>query len=212
MDRRPVLLFITVLSLALLLFLSVWVFRPAGAATPVLSLVAPNQSHPAGQPLDVTVVVADAEDLGAFAFDVHYDSSLLVLDGYSVSDFLGATANCNTRAGRCAFRLGPQIEAGVPRVGAYSYGDGPGPSGDGVVATLHFSTTGALGSATLRAANALTTDTGGDEVQPLVQDDTVTIVSTTTTPTATATSTVTPVATPRPTDDHAFFLPVLVRQ
>lgn len=144
------------------------------ASTLILNV--PAGPVPPDTPIDVQLTITDTANLGSFEFDLVYDPFLLTLIGMELSPFLGQTTNCNPNANRCAVQLGPLDQDTAVSLGAYSYGTGFGPDGDGLLATLHFSPTGQTGVTGLYLTNALLTDIEGMAVTPTVVDATLEIV------------------------------------
>jgi hypothetical protein len=79
----------------------------------------------------VRVMIEEANDLGGFQFDLTYDASVVEVQEAALGDFLGST-------GRSPVAVGPEVsnEEGRTTFGAVSYGNQPGPSGTGVLATI----------------------------------------------------------------------------
>ena len=79
----------------------------------------------------VRVMIEEAKDVGGFQFDLTYDSSVVEVTEAALGDFLGST-------GRSPVVVGPEVsnEEGRTTFGAVSYGNQPGPSGAGVLATI----------------------------------------------------------------------------
>lgn len=79
----------------------------------------------------VQVVIEEADDLGAFQFNLAYDPSILQVTEAVLGDFLGST-------GRSMVPIGPEVNNAEGRVtlGAISLGSAAGPSGTGVLVTI----------------------------------------------------------------------------
>jgi hypothetical protein len=79
----------------------------------------------------VQVMIEEVNDLGAFQFELAYDSSILRVEEAALGDFLGSM-------GRSVVPIGPEVdnEEGRTMFGAISFGGGPGPNGTGVLATI----------------------------------------------------------------------------
>lgn len=145
--------------------------------TPTLSLVAPTDPQPITTTIDVDVVIANATDLAAFEFDLVYDRSLLQVTGMTLSNLLGdASAGCDPASTRCVIQLGPLEQPGGTAVGAFTYGAGPGFTGDGVLATIHFQPTGLPGSTAVTINGALLADTTAGISLPQTQDATISLI------------------------------------
>ncbi|MBN1560702.1 carboxypeptidase regulatory-like domain-containing protein [candidate division KSB1 bacterium] len=81
----------------------------------------------------IQVLADDVTHLGAFQFDLAFDSNLLKVKDVQVGDIFKSTGNT-------IMRLGPQIDVAAGRltVGAFSYGSEAGPCGSGVLAQVTF--------------------------------------------------------------------------
>ena len=79
----------------------------------------------------VQVMIEEVNDLGAFQFELAYDSSILQVQEATLGDFLGST-------GRSMVPAGPEVNNAEGRVtlGAISLGSAAGPSGTGVLAAI----------------------------------------------------------------------------
>jgi hypothetical protein len=104
----------------------------------------------------VQVVIEKVNDLGAFQFELTYDSSILQVKEAALDDFLGST-------GRSVVPIEPQVdnERGRTTVGAINLGSGPGPSGTGVLAIITFIAQGA-GSTVLGLLEVQVLDTAAN--------------------------------------------------
>lgn len=149
----------------------------------------------------VQVMIEEANDLGAFQFDLTYDPSILQVEEATLGDFLGST-------GRSMVPVGPEVDNAKGRVtfGAISFGSGPGPSGVGVLATIAFVAQGEGSSAVeLRevqildtAANAQGVTAEGGRI--VVRGAVTPTPMVTATPMPTATATPVPTSTPEAVD------------
>ncbi|MBM4465257.1 MAG: hypothetical protein FJ014_06880 [Chloroflexi bacterium] len=137
----------------------------------------------------VQVVIEEAGDLGAFQFDLAYDSSILQVTEAALGDFLGST-------GRSVVPIGPEVNNAERRVtfGAISFGSGSGPSGTGVLATITCIAQGE-GSATLGLRQVQVLNTAAS-VQRVTVDGGQVVVRGAAPPTAAATATPRPTSTP----------------
>jgi type III secretory pathway component EscT len=81
----------------------------------------------------VQVVIEEVNDLGAFQFELTYDSTILQVQEAALGDFIGST-------GRSVVPVGPEVDnkEGKTTFGAINLGSGPRPSGMGVLATITF--------------------------------------------------------------------------
>lgn len=147
------------------------------AAAPSLKLLVPAEPQPAGAPIAVQVLASGVSDLAAFEFDLTFDPGLVRVSGISAGSFFGAEQACPDAETRCAILLGPVAEesAGRASVGAVSYGQAPGASGEGVVAVLYLEPTGRGGSTPLGLAAALIADTKARAATPVVAGGTLQI-------------------------------------
>ncbi len=140
------------------------------STTPTLILSAPAGPLPPDAPIDVQLTITGTTNLGGFEFDLVYDPSLVTLTDMSLSSFMGETTNCDPNTSRCVAQLGPLDQNTAVSLGAYSFGTGVGPNGDGLLATLHFTPTGQTGVTGLYLTNALLTDIDGSAITPTVID------------------------------------------
>ena len=114
-----------------------------------------------GDAFSVTVEVKDVVDLGAFSFELTYDAEVIEATGVALGQFLGST-------GRSVLEVGPVMTPGRISYGAVSFGDEPGPSGAGVLATIGFQAL-APGSTLLELEDTVLTDTKGHEQEHVVR-------------------------------------------
>ena len=149
---------------------------PGEAYAPSRSFVAPNAQQavvkidPASKGVDpgetftVTVMIEDASDLGAFEFELTYDSTCVVTaTDATLGPFLGST-------GRSVGEVGPTFGIGSVTYAAYSYGADPGPDGAGVLATITFEAGMTKCSSALHLQNVTVTDTDGNSSSPNTED------------------------------------------
>ena len=141
----------------------------------------------------VQVVIEEAGDLGAFQFDLTYDSSILQVTEAVLGDFLGST-------GRSMVPIGPEVNDAQGRVtfGAISFGSGPGPSGTGVLATITCIAQGE-GSAALELREVQVLDTAVSAQRVTVEGGQV-VVGDAEAPTPAATPIPMPTSTPEAAD------------
>lgn len=179
----------------------------AGSAAVVLDMdpgapgIQNTRSYPAGTTdiyVDVWVLNADAGGIGAFEFEIAIPFGLQYVE-YTLGPFLGSTG----RPVQCS-QL-PAIPEGRVRIGCATTGlTPPGPSGDGLLATLHFRPLPlAAGDFCIPFYLVETADVDGTPLPTSDQGGCVTLLPPTPTPTAThtppATVTPTPSQTPPPT-------------
>jgi hypothetical protein len=114
----------------------------------------------AGTSFTVDVAIDDANDLGAFEFELTYDHTCIdtvspCADAVTPGPFLGST-------GRSVGEVGPVCGTGSVTYGAYSWGASPGPNGTGVLASVDFRVVSSSEcSSDLHLQNVSVTDTGG---------------------------------------------------
>jgi thermitase len=116
--------------------------RPAGAGKArreVIARVEPAKAQ-AGDTYSFAIVLENAQDLGAFEFTLAYDPALLTPLRANLGPMLSG-------AGRTAVRVGPDFRDGRIVFGGFAFGQGAGPNGSGVVATVTFRAKGAGASA-----------------------------------------------------------------
>ena len=103
-------------------------------------------------------------DLGGFQFGLSHNPIAVHVDGATLGDFLGS-------GGRSTAAVGPVIdnESGHVTFAGFSYGDVPGASGDGVLATLSLTALGP-GATALTLEEVQVLDTKGQlmEVTPAI--------------------------------------------
>lgn len=174
MHRKALILFLLALLLAGGM---AWSASPAVAQGTVLRVVAPGGTLDGARGFNVQVNVEGAANLGAYEFDVVYNPQVVGLESATPSRFLGVTANCNPNVARCVLSLGPLTPAaGRKSVGAYTYGTGNGPSGNGTLVTLRFTPVKA-GSSPIQLEKALVTDTAANPMVPTTVGSSVTVGS-----------------------------------
>ena len=152
----------------------------AGEANPPpRSLAAPDQAavvkvDPAvttvspGDVFSVTVEIEDVVDLGAFEFEITYDSTCVEATDATLGFFLGST-------GRDVSPVGPTIEAGSVTYGAYSWGEEPGPNGNGPLAAITLEAGMSSCSSALHLQKVVVVDTEGVGISTSTEDGQVTV-------------------------------------
>jgi len=161
-----------------------------------LAIEPQNQNVHLNDTFTVDVEIGEVENLGGFEFTLSYDSNLIQFNEGSLNNsFLAST-------GRNFSPIGPSEGNGTVTYGAFSLGTDPGPSGDGVIATLTF-TALAEGQSSIEFTTAQVTDVAGDTQSigqkthgqvTVNEGPTPTII-----PTITPTPTIIPTITPTPT-------------
>jgi len=115
----------------------------------------PDQTVNSGRSFTINIVVENAIDLGAFEFELTYDHICVQATGATLGPFLGST-------GRSVADVGPLVEVGSVTYGAFSWGASPGPSGDGVLATVTFQAGSNECASVLHLQNVSLVDTAGN--------------------------------------------------
>ncbi|MCI0855877.1 MAG: hypothetical protein J4N98_04250, partial [Chloroflexi bacterium] len=165
---------------------------PTALPVPAVSIDPASQTT-SDATVSIKVLVADATDLGGYDFTLTWPASLLTFISISNEAFVGST-------GRTVVCSAPRVDVVAVALDSITFGcsttgDGPGPSGRGVLTALKFGTT-AAGRSELTFARVTLSDTAGLPVAPTAANGAITFVS----PTATDTppSTETPTATALP--------------
>jgi len=160
----------------------------------------------------VDVAIGNAIDLGAFEFELTYDSTCVEAIDATLEPFLGSS-------GRGVADVGPTYGSGSVTYGGYSWGAAAGPDGDGVLAAITFRAGTNECCSELHLQNVQVTDTGGNTQCAWTEDGSVCVTpiptptSTPTKesgPTPTHTPTATPTATPTFTPP-VIYLPVVLK-
>ncbi len=133
---------------------------PVQAATTTLRVVSPESPVSAGTTFTVDIAISEASNLGSFQFVFSYNATILKFEKITLGSFLGSTD-------RVANPLGPKIDEAAGRVtfGAFTLGQGRGPSGAGTLATVTLRALGA-GTSVLALRDAQLTDISGT-LQPV---------------------------------------------
>ncbi|MDW7679815.1 MAG: NosD domain-containing protein [bacterium] len=115
------------------------------------------QTVESGQAVSIDVVVENVNNLGAFQFDIVFDTNILHVNTATMGVFLGST-------GRTVIPVGPDMNnstnPGKITYGAATLGANTGPDGNGILASVEF-TTQANGTATLELQNVQLSDVDG---------------------------------------------------
>jgi len=146
------------------------VLQAARSAAPTISLVVPNEPVPADTPLEVDIWISDADGVGAFELKLEYDRALVEITEVMDGSFFGSVTGCNPGVQRCANYISSLNENSLTSLGAFTYGSGPGSSGDGTLATLQLQPSGARGDVVLRFRDAILLDTHANELSVSSQD------------------------------------------
>jgi len=114
-----------------------------------------------GEPFNVTVVITDVTDLGAFQFDLKYDPAFLQVTSVTLGEFLAETGRRTQSTTPVFDNEGGQVTfigfSGPDQPGA----DQPGPDGYGVLANIEL-TAQKIGEGSLQLENVKVTDTETD--------------------------------------------------
>jgi hypothetical protein len=144
-----------------------------------------------GETFAVKVAGANLPALGAYEVVVTYDDQALLFLYGTDEGFLGST-------GRNVSCIAPVVSAGEVRFGCVTTGSGAGPSGDGTLASLHF-TALAPGDSEIALRDAgLADEFGGNAGAPALRGVTVSVAGDGA-PKPTETATVTPGPSPEET-------------
>lgn len=104
--------------------------QQAAATDDSVYVVNSGQVVSQGEEVPVDIYIKTARDVTAFEFSIVYDPAVLQLGTAELGPFLSST-------GRNANILGPVPEgAGSVKVGGFTFGDGTGATGEGVVLTV----------------------------------------------------------------------------
>jgi hypothetical protein len=172
---------------------------PSGAQ---ISISPPSQTVGGGT-ASVDILAEDIADLGSYTFTVTWDDAILSYVSFSNGSLLGST-------GRVVTCLPPVATSTSVALSCSTVGLQPGATGDGVLATINFSTV-AEGDSPLDLSSVLILNTLSLDLNPQTTDGSITVAfptptstatptfTPTDTPTATPTNTPTPTATPVPT-------------
>jgi len=168
--------------------------EPSPTPSTIMSVDPPSQSVTAGNNVVVTIRVDDVTNLAAYEFEIDYEQTVLAFQSVVNGPFLGST-------GRAVTCLSPQLGHGTVRYGCVTFGASPpGASGDGVLATLTF-TTSCTGFSPLDFNIAGLGDALGAGIDKQIQDGSATVTGGGVCPTPTVTPTPGPATpTPSPTD------------
>jgi len=121
--------------------------------------------YPHGGPFEMSVVITDVADLGAFEFDISYDPEVVLVEGIQLEDFLERTGRIATTGFDDSLKLD-----GTYSFWAYTLPPGsdlgrPGPSGSGVLVTTFLSPVD-TGETDLTLENVILSDTDADAILP----------------------------------------------
>jgi hypothetical protein len=141
----------------------------AAAQEPTVHIELPSTQVAAdGGPFTVSLIVEDVTNLGAFQFDLTYDSAVLTSAGIEGGPFLGSS-------GRQVQCLPPRMEEGLVGLTCVTLGATPaGPDGSGVLASITFQPV-ASGSSSLHLARLTLTDPPGQPLPSRAEDTTLAV-------------------------------------
>ncbi|MBN2001549.1 T9SS type A sorting domain-containing protein [candidate division KSB1 bacterium] len=128
------------------------------AAQNVIIMLDPqNVTLGVNETFSINIKIENSNNLGAFQFDIVFNTGIVRADNAHIGAFLGGT-------GRTVIPVGPDIDntsaTGVITFGAATFGAGDGPSGSGILATVEF-TTQAEGNTALELHNVQVGDIDG---------------------------------------------------
>jgi len=138
--------------------------EPRPLMRPASVRVEPDNSMVAsGETFTVTVEIERAVDLGAFQLALNFGPTVVHVEDMALGNFLGST-------GRNTAPLGPEVDnaAGTVTFGAFSFGDQPAASGDGVLATIILMAQG-TGSSPLALESVQVADIGAQSQTVMVE-------------------------------------------
>jgi hypothetical protein len=147
----------------------IWKIGDDGGPTIKVDTPSPEMRVPKNRTFTVDVVIEDADDLGAFEFQLTYNNTCVQATDATLGPFLGST-------GRSVADVGPTIGTGIVTYGAYSWGAGAGPNGDGVIATVTFQAGANECCSSLHLQNVTVTDTAGSAQSASTEDGRVCVV------------------------------------
>ncbi|MCP4352756.1 MAG: hypothetical protein GY795_45460 [Desulfobacterales bacterium] len=151
-----------ILNSITLLAILISTYNPAHALT---MKITPEKLYTSttGAKTEVKIMIEDATDLGHFLFDITYNPTIVTIENESdiiPSDFPKST-------GRMPVEIGPVIDNSAGRLsfGTATYGDAPGPDGNGVLTTIRF-TIKNKAKGILNLENVQLADTNNNELLP----------------------------------------------
>ncbi|OGO40344.1 MAG: hypothetical protein A2Z04_02620 [Chloroflexi bacterium RBG_16_57_9] len=147
-----------------------------------------------GSTFTLTLNIEHAQDLAGYEFDLVYDPRMVEVTGVTPESFLQST-------GRRVIFLGPRIDAkvGVVAFGAASYGQPPGVSGEGVLASLQLRARAAGSTALKFKPGGLLFDSRANPQEPDFSGTSLNVGVVSPTPPWVETPTLTRTARPSPT-------------
>lgn len=150
-----------IFGLIFVIVIGIVLFKVSGirAGTTNLSLTSATTTIGPGDPLDLDLLVSNGLDLGAYEFELIYDPTFFTYVDIVHTNLVGQTGACVSAGQRCLIPLGPKGTEGDQELGAYSYGNGPGYTGDGTLATMRLQSTGTTGTTTIYLRRGLTAST-----------------------------------------------------
>jgi hypothetical protein len=163
--------------LAALLLALMWAAissRGDAQSAATVRVVGPTATVPVGQPFMVTMVMENAQDLGAFEFEYNFNPTVAAttVNDIQLGSLLGSSGRTT---GQLRLASAPG-RPGTPLFGAYSYGAGAGPNGSGVLATVAMTAAGP-GVSPLNLTGLKVTNARGDEYPVASVAGSVTVVN-----------------------------------
>jgi hypothetical protein len=140
-------------------------------AVPVVSITGPAGNVTVGSALTLSVKITDALDLSAFQFDLAFNPAVLRAASVTEGPFLGTGGNTFFDAGSINNTTGRITSIFDTLIGAV-----PGVSGTGNLVTLNFNVIGA-GLSSLVFSNALFLNSLSNDLNPQLQNGSVTAVA-----------------------------------
>jgi hypothetical protein len=161
LPRRSGLRAAALLALAFALGIATTQGRAASPANVQVSVVGPSNPVRVGDQFTVAIRIDEAADAGAFEFEFGFTPAVASTTAADIhlGPFLDSTGRTTGE-----LRLGSSPTApDYPLYGAYSYGAQPGPSGNGLLATVTMLAT-ATGTSILDVRSLKVTNVAGEEV------------------------------------------------
>lgn len=143
----------------------------AFAQTPTLRFDPTPKLVDMGETFNVNLVVDNVTNLGAFEFELTYNSGVIHADAATMGAFLGSTGRTVIPAGNT---IDNETSPGKVTMSAASLGTSPGPNGSGVLATFTF-TPQSDGSSTLALQYVQLADVDGQVINTSLVPGRVTV-------------------------------------
>jgi hypothetical protein len=120
-----------------------------------------------GEAFTISVMIAEADDLGGFEFTLLFDATTVTADSVTVGDFPGSTG----REAKTAVHI-IDNQVGTASLGVVTVGSAPGPSGTGVLATVTL-TAQRHGASLLNLQDVAVVDTSAQRQTTTIEDGVV---------------------------------------